>query len=115
MFRLDRHLQCDGAVIDEEAFCVKDAAASDGEQTFRGGEGRLYKDLRHIPRLVDFFIRNQCDRFLFDLSGRGLLSAANPAGELALVMAAHRVCDFRGDLVSTTNRGLEAAGHRLRF
>ena len=71
-----------------EALGVENAAAADGQQAFGRAEGRLHQDLGHIAGLVGLFIRDQGDLFLLHLAGGRLLPAADPAGELALVLPA---------------------------
>ncbi len=109
----DGHLQSDGIFIQDEAFGVQGAAAADGQQSLRGTERRLDKDLRHVSRLVGILIRDKGDQLLFNLAGWWPLTTTHPAGELALVAATKLVSHLGCDPVATANGSLKCAHHRL--
>ena len=114
VFFLNRQAEGGGGGFEAEALRGQDTAAVDGEEAFGGGKGRLHQDLGDIARLVGLFVGDEGEGFLFDAAGGLHLAAADPAGELALILAAQVVNDDGGDAVAAADGRLEGASDRLQ-
>ena len=110
---LDGDLERVRAPRDREALLAQEAAAAQGQDSLRGGEGRQHQDLRHVARPVLLPVGDERDLLFLEAASRGHAAAGHPDPQLGLVLAAPLVRHAGHDAPGAALLRLEARAHGL--
>ena len=110
---LDGDLERVRAARDREALLAQEAAAAQGQDPLRGGEGRQHQDLRHVARPVLLPVGDERDLLFLEAAAGGHAAAGHPDPQLGLVLAAPLVRHAGHDAPGSALLRLEARAHGL--